>query len=244
MAPAASSTATPPPGGADAFHRLPLLRGLPPHVAAELAGRFAQRMHWAEVAAGQGLVDFDDTTTDVFFVATGQVRIAVRTPGGQELILEDIPAGGFFGDMSAIDGATRSAAVTALNRSRIGRLSGPDFLRMTTETPELALRLMRILAQRLRLMNERMLDLTSLDIRHRLYAELLRLATPATEGTRVISPPPMQHILASRIGARREPVSREIAQLSRAGLVQRARGALVLSRPEILEKRVAAARQK
>jgi DNA-binding MarR family transcriptional regulator len=89
-----------------------------------------------------------------------------------------------------------------------------------------------------------MLDLTSLDIRHRLYAELLRLATPATEGTRVISPPPMQHILASRIGARREPVSREIAQLSRAGLVQRARGALVLSRPEILEKRVAAARQK
>lgn len=244
MALAASSTVSPPPGGAEAFHRLPLLRGLPPPVAADLASRFAPRMRWAEVAAGQALVDFDDTTTDVFFVATGQVRIAVRTQGGQELILEDIPAGGFFGDMSAIDGATRSAAVTALNRSRIGRLSGTDFLRMTTETPELALRLMRILAQRLRLMNERMLDLTSLDIRHRLYAELLRLATPAAEGTRVISPPPMQHILASRIGARREPVSREIAQLCRAGLVQRARGALVLSRPETLEQRVAAARQK
>jgi CRP-like cAMP-binding protein len=244
MAPAKASTAAPPPDGADAFRRLPLLRGLPPEVADEVAARFAPRMRWSEFAPGQGVVDFDDSTTDVFFVATGQVRIAVRTPGGQELILEDLPAGGFFGDMAAIDGAARSAAVTALNRSRIGRLAGADFLRMATGTPELAHRLMRILVQRLRLMNERMLDLTSLDIRHRLYAELLRLAVPGAGSTRVISPPPMQHILASRIGARREPVSREIAQLRRSGLVQQARGALVLSHPEVLEERVAAARQK
>jgi CRP-like cAMP-binding protein len=201
-------------------------------------------MRWMDCGPGQGVVDFDDPTTDVFFVVTGQVRIAVRTPGGQELILEDIPAGGFFGEMAAIDGAPRSASVTALNRSRIGRLPGADFLGMSTGTPELAHRLMQILARRLRLMNERMLDMTSLDIRHRLYAELLRLAVPAADGTRLISPPPVQHILASRIGARREPVSREIAQLVRSGIVQRARGALVLSRPDTLEQRISAARQR
>jgi CRP-like cAMP-binding protein len=234
----------PPPGAAEAFRRLPLLRGLPPAAADGLAARFAPRMRWAEFAPGQNVVEFEDATTDVFFIAAGQVRIAVRTQGGQELILEDLPAGGFFGDMAAIDGAARSAAVTALNRSRIGRLPGAEFLRMVSETPELARRLMRILVQRLRLMNERMLDLTSLDIRHRLYAELLRLAVPGAGSTRVISPPPVQHILASRIGARREPVSREIAQLRRSGLIQQARGALVLSRPDVLEERVAAARQK
>lgn len=233
-----------PPGAAEAFRRLPLLRGLPPATTDGLAARFAARMRWAEFAPGQGVVDFEDATTDVFFIVTGQVRIAVRTQGGQELILEDLPAGGFFGDMAAIDGAARSAAVTALNRSRIGRLPGAEFLRMVSETPELAQRLMRILVQRLRLMNERMLDLTTLDIRHRLYAELLRLAVPGTGCTRVISPPPMQHILASRIGARREPVSREIAQLRRSGLIQQSRGALVFTRPKVLEERVAAARQK
>jgi len=224
---------------ADPFRGWPLLRGLAPAAKA----RFAPRMRWSEVAPGQALVDFDDSTTDVFFVATGRVRIVIRGPGGQELILEDIAAGGFFGEMAAIDGAPRSAAVTALNRSLIGRLPGQDFMRLAGEAPELAQRLMRILVQRLRLMNERMLDLTTLDIRHRLYAELLRLALPAPGGTRTISPPPVQHILASRIGARREPVSREIARLARADLVRRTRGALILCRPDVLEQRLAQARQ-
>ncbi len=238
-----AAASPPPPGTADAFCRLPLLHGLPRAAADGLAARFAPRMRWAEFAPGQSVVDFEDASTDVFFIAAGQVRIAVRTQGGQELILEDLPAGGFFGDMAAIDGAARSAAVTALNRSRIGRLPGAEFLRMVSETPELAQRLMRILVQRLRLMNERMLDLTSLDIRHRLYAELLRLAVPGTGCTRVISPPPMQHILASRIGARREPVSREIAQLIREGLVERTRGALVIVQPAAISERIANARQ-
>lgn len=244
MAPTKLSAGAPLPDGVEAFRRLSLLHDLPVAAAAQVASRFGSRMRWMEFGPGQGVVDFDDPAADVFFVATGLVRIAVRTPGGQELILEDIPAGGFFGEMAAIDGATRSASATALYRSRIGRLSGPDFLDMITETPELAHWLMRILVQRLRIMNERMLDLTSLDIRHRLYAELLRLAVPAGDGTRSISPPPVQHILASRIGARREPVSREIAQLARSGIVHRVRGALVLSRPEMLEQRVAAARQR
>ncbi len=225
---------------ADPFRGWPLLRDLAPATTA----RFAARMRWSEVAPGQALVDFDDPTTDVFFVATGRVRIMIRGAGGQELILEDIAAGGSFGEMAAIDGAPRSAAAMALNRSLIGRLPGQDFMRLAAEAPEVSRRLMRILVQRLRLMNERVLDLTTLDIRHRLYAELLRLALPAQGGTRSISPPPVQHILANRIGARREPVSREIAQLSRTGLIRRTRGTLVLCEPEILEHRLAAARQK
>jgi CRP-like cAMP-binding protein len=179
----------------------------------------------------------------VFFVVTGKVRVVVSTAGGHELILEDISAGGFFGEMAAIDGAPRSAAVTALNRSLIGRLPGPDFMRLLAEAPELAHRLMRVLVQRVRQANERMLDLTTLDTRHRLYAELLRQAgPPAADGTRAITPPPVQHILASRIGARREPVSREIAQLIRDGLVVRTRGALLLRMPEVLAGRVQDAR--
>jgi CRP-like cAMP-binding protein len=234
--PAARSAVAAPP---DPFRRLPLLIGIPPATAA----RFAPRFRWLDALPGQELVGFDDPTSDLFFVATGQVRITVRTEGGQELILEDIAAGGFFGEMAAIDGAPRSAAVTALNRSQLARLPASDFLSLAAEAPELSLRLMRILVARLRQMNERMLDLTTLDIRHRLYAELLRLAIPAADGTRTISPPPVQHILANRIGSRREPVSREIASLCRAGLLRRTRGALILSLPDALEERIAVARR-
>jgi CRP-like cAMP-binding protein len=101
---------------------------------------------------------------------------------------------------------------------------------------------MRGLVQRIRVSNARLLELTTLDIRHRIYAELLREAGPADRrGERIISPPPMQQVLAQRIGARREPVSREMARLVREGVLLRRRGALVLRRAAELERALAAA---
>jgi CRP-like cAMP-binding protein len=106
--------------------------------------------------------------------------------------------------------------------------------------PGLSLRVMRLLTARIREANARMLELTSLDIRHRLYAELLRIAgPPGADGSRSISPPPLQEILAQRIGARREPVSREIARLIREEILARSRGALAIRRPAVLENALA-----
>lgn len=50
----------------------------------------------------------------------------------------------------------------------------------------------------------------------------------------------MQQILAQRIGARREAVSREVARLLRMGVLARSRGALVIRTPEVLERDLAA----
>jgi DNA-binding transcriptional regulator YhcF (GntR family) len=60
-------------------------------------------------------------------------------------------------------------------------------------------------------------------------------------GERVITPPPYHHVLAARIGCRREQVTREFTTLSQEGLIDRTRGALILKRPEILEARIAEA---
>lgn len=209
-------------------------------VPAELLRRHDARATDLTAEAEQLIVDFDDPSDDVFFVLTGSVRVAVRTPGGRELILQDVAAGGFFGEMAAIDGAARSASVTALHRSRICRLPGAVFMDILAESPVLSRRVLQMLTARIREANARMLELTSLDIRHRLYAELLRAAgPPAPDGSRTISPPPVQQILAQRIGARREPISREIARLLREGLLARSRGALVIRRPAELEEAVA-----
>lgn len=203
--------------------------------------RYEGRALWLSAEAGQLILDFDDPSNDVFFVLSGGVRIAVRTPGGRELILQDVQAGGFFGEMAAIDGASRSASVTALHRSRICRMPGALFMIILAESPELSRRMMQMLTARIRETNSRMLELTSLDIRHRLYAELLRSAGPAaSDGSRSITPPPVQQILAQRIGARREPVSREIARLLREGILARSRGALIIRRPMVLKEAVAA----
>jgi DNA-binding transcriptional MocR family regulator len=77
------------------------------------------------------------------------------------------------------------------------------------------------------------MEQTVLDLRHRLYSELLRLSVTRQggEAERVVTPPPYHHVLAARIGCRREQVTREFTTMDQEGLIERRRGALVLKRP-------------
>jgi CRP/FNR family transcriptional regulator, cyclic AMP receptor protein len=195
----------------------------------EVAARHAARITRAQYEPGALVLDFDDVSTDVFFIDSGAVRVVVRSPGGREVILGDLGAGSLFGEMAAIDDAPRSANITALHRSVVARMSGPAFKAMATEVPSAALRVMRVLTLRIRLGNQRLLELATLSLKHRLYAELLREARPRPgTGELVISPPPLQHVLAARIGGRREAVSREVADLIRKRKLVRTPSALVL----------------
>jgi CRP-like cAMP-binding protein len=199
------------------------------------AQRFSARITQATYEPGALVMDFDDVSTDVFFVESGGLRVVVRNAGGREVILGDLRGGDIFGEMAAIDDQPRSANITALNRSVVARMTGQAFREMAAEIPLVALRVMRVLTARIRLGNERLLELATLPLRNRLHAELLREARPrAGGGELVISPPPLQHVLAARIGGRREAVSREIAELLRQGQLRRTAAALVIARPEEL----------
>lgn len=193
---------------------------------------------WLAVGAGELVLDFGDTTDDVFFVAEGAVRVVVRTPAGQEVILGDLGPGEVFGEMAAIDGAPRSANVTALHASRLCRLPAAAFLEVALRSPAVGLRAMRVLTARLRLQDERLFELAVLPVRLRLASELLRLSRPregrGAAAGRVVSPPPPQHVLAARIGARRETVSLMLAELAREGLIEVSARAIALPRPEAL----------
>ena len=57
----------------------------------------------------------------------------------------------------------------------------------------------------------------------------------------MITPPPFHHIMAARIGCRREQVTREFTMMSQEGLIERTRGALILRQPDVLKARVAEA---
>jgi CRP/FNR family transcriptional regulator, cyclic AMP receptor protein len=199
------------------------------------AQRHAARITQATYEPGALVLDFEDVSTDVFFVDAGTVRVMVRNAGGREVILGDLQAGALFGEMAAIDDQPRSANITALHRATVSRMSGRAFREMAAEVPLVALRVMRVLTGRVRLGNERLLEFATLTLRHRVHAELLREARPRpATGELVISPPPLQHVLAARIGGRREAVSREIADMLRKGQLQRTPTALVIVRPDEL----------
>lgn len=220
--------------------RLAFLRGADP----EALSAAAPLARWLAVGPGELVLDFGDATDDVFLVAEGAVRVVVRTPLGLEVILGDLGPGDVFGEMAAIDGAPRSANVTALHASRLCRLPAAAFLGVALRSSAVALRVMRVLTARLRLSDQRLFEQVALPVRHRLASELLRLSRPRDghgAAGRVVSPPPPRHVLAARIGSRRETVAAALAELAREGLVEVSARAIALPRPEALRAAIDAA---
>jgi len=144
-------------------------------------------------------------------------------------------------ELAALDGIKRSANVTALTRGEACVMPAPVFRDLLLANWQVSERLFCLMASRIRELNARFVEQTVLDLRHRLYSELLRLSTPRGEriGERVITPPPFHHIMAARIGCRREQVTREFTMMSQEGLIERTRGALILRQPDVLKARVA-----
>jgi len=201
---------------------------------------YGKRCLWKEYDAHELIIDIDEETTEVRFVLSGLVRVINRFAVGKEVILGEMNPGNFFGELSAFDGETRSANVTALYKSRICIMPQTIFLELMRTSDEINLSVIRVLTQRIRTLNMRLAEQSFLQAKHRLYAELIRLSKPrSTNPTqRSISPPPTQKELAERIGTRREVVSREINALQKQGIFEKSRGALILLNVSELQKRI------
>ncbi len=204
---------------------LPLFEGVDETVLARLESSCA----WRTYEEGELVIDYEDETDDVRFIASGWVRIIVRLATGREMILAEMKEGDYFGELAAIDGSTRSANVTSISRSQMCIMPRAVFM-AALEDHKINRRVLTMFASRIRQLNGRLAEHSFLQTKHRLYCELLRLSRPRLghEGQRCITPPPTQKELAARIGTRREVVSREIANMKRGEILEKTTGALVL----------------
>ncbi len=192
--------------------------------------RLDTRCIWRRAHAKEWIIDYQDESTDVFFLITGVARVMIRSISGRETILRDINAGAFFGELAAIDGQTRSASILAVTDTTIAKMSAAVFLETVTSHADVALQLLQLITGQVRMLANRVNEFTTLAIRERLVMELLRLSKSnrANPKEATISPPPVHADLAGRISTRRETVTKELSAMEREGLVRRGRGAMTL----------------
>jgi CRP/FNR family transcriptional regulator, cyclic AMP receptor protein len=185
---------------------------------------------WLKTPAGFWIVGQTEQDRDVYFIMTGRLR-AVQHGARQDVIFTDMEAGTFFGELAAIDGAPRALSVFAVNDSLVAKMPSAAFVETMYSHRPLAEAVIATLIARLRTMTRRVGELGQLDVRSRVHAELLRLARPDRGDPKraIIVAPPNQSELASRINTRRETVSREINAMERGGLIERRRGAIVIT---------------
>jgi len=99
--------------------------------------------------AGSVIFREGDEARELFVVKSGQVRIQI----GNRTVAE-LGADSIFGEMALIDNEPRSATVIAATDVELVAVSEKQFLFLVSQTPYFALKVMRVLAQRLRATNK------------------------------------------------------------------------------------------
>jgi CRP-like cAMP-binding protein len=110
-------------------------------------------------------------------------------------------------------------------------MPGAVFLEVLNNQPLVSMFLLKHLAARVRELDNRVLEFSTLDVWHRVSCELLRLARPDPGNSRrgILAPVPTQAEIAARISTSREAVVREMKALERDGLLKRERGMVILT---------------
>ena len=199
---------------------VPIFSDLSPSDLNKIAERMIQRTY----AKGQMILLEDDLGQTFFVIAGGSVKITRLSDDGREVILAMLGESDFFGEMSLLDGAGRSANVVALEASEVLTLSRNNFLEILQDYPKISISLLDELTQRIRKSDQQIESLSLSDVEQRIGITLIRLAEELgtiKQGNVKIKNLPYQQDIANMAGTSRETVSRTFKLLEEKGLVTR-----------------------
>lgn len=168
------------------------------------------------------VIKAEDEGDTLFVISRGQVKVSIVSKDGREVILSILAEGDFFGEMSLLDGHPRSANVTTMQETDLLMVRREDFLRLVMNTPQIAIKLLSVLAGRLRKTDRKIEGLALLDVTGRITQTLLQLAedqgVPYPDGVLIRNRPTHQN-LAKMSGTTRETVSRVLKRLANQGYI-------------------------
>ena len=205
-------------------HRL--LRSLPDDPQAPAGGVATRRLRRHDVLYRPG-----DPAEELFVVQSGTIGIASATLDGREALIALLGRGEVFALCSLFDGGPHANQARALEASTVVAIPYDAVRRALEQRPALLWGLMRIMAGRLRVVDQALADAVSLDVTGRTAKRLLQLAGDADE----FQLPITQEELAALVGASRERVNKALATFVRLSWIeQRDRRYRILDRSQLV----------
>jgi CRP-like cAMP-binding protein len=215
-----------------------LLSFLPARLAEMLFGQARA----AQLAPQQMLFTAGDPGDGFYLVDEGLLKVNVVSPGGSERILAILGPGDLVGELAIIDGAPRSASVTAIRETTLRFVSRAAFEAVAAREPELYRHMMVMLARRLRAIDDVLTATSFLPLQGRTARALLSLAQAfgkdVGSGRILIQQKVSQSDIAAMAGISRENVSRILQEWIRRSLVSRLAGYYCLEDKPALEREV------
>jgi uncharacterized membrane protein len=130
----------------EALRSVPLFSSLDDDSAKELRELLQEK----RVTGNTRLFNAGEKGDAMYLIQSGRVRISIRDEDGHNLILAELAQGDFFGEMSIIDGRQRSADASVIEDAMLAVLSRDDFLSFVRTNPDVPLKMLSALSERLR----------------------------------------------------------------------------------------------
>lgn len=193
-----------------------LFRDLQTEQLDQLLDRHRETSHQED----QVIVMEQDWGESVFLLLSGLAKVRTYTADGDEVVMSLLGEGDVFGEMAALDGATRSADVVALTTVRLLKMRVAPFASLLQGESAFAMALARLESSRLRDLNQRF-ALQSADATTRLLDALAYLARKSSKDIdpAAVIPPLAQREIALIAGLARETASRTLSKLKNRGTV-------------------------
>ncbi len=191
--------------------------------------------------SGEVIFHRDDPGQVLYVIKEGKVKISRVSPDGQEIVLTVLGKGECFGEFAIIDGLPRSADAITLEKVECYTLQRSDFHNAISKNPKIAIQVLEVLTQRLRINDQMVEDLIFLDVYGRVAKKLLELAETHGEkvenGTR-INVRLTQQELASMVGASRESVNKVMGYFTDKNFISTDKHRITLHRINELKRRI------
>ncbi len=194
--------------------RVPLFAGLTDAQFDLLAAGSTRR----NFPKGRMIVAEGEPSQSLYILLSGRAKVQRSDSEGKEVILAILGPGEFFGEMSLIDDAPRSASVITLESCDFMAINKDSFKTMISQSTEMCLQIMKGLVKRLRGADQKIETLALLDVYGRVARVLLDFSENV-DGERVVKGKLPRQEIAKMIGASREMVSRVMKGLETDGYI-------------------------
>jgi CRP/FNR family transcriptional regulator, cyclic AMP receptor protein len=176
-----------------------------------------------------------DPADSVHLVVKGRFDVRITTAHGDVVALAIHGPGDTFGEIAVVTGAERSATVTALEPGETLVVRGSELRRLAREHASVDEVLVRVLAEHVAFLSERLVEAYTVDAEARVARRVLELGRVYGSGPPVVIPL-IQEDLAALAGTSRATVNRVLRDAERRGLIEVGRGRTVLVDPEGLAR--------
>lgn len=179
-----------------------------------------------------------DPGREMYIVAAGRLKVSAISEEGKELSFFILHERDIFGELALLDGETRSVSVTTIGPCELLVLRQRDFQALLRDRQQIGLRLLSMLAGKVRATTSLYQSSVFIEIPGRLASKLLELAEEHGEETEhgvVIDFRLSQYELGTLINASRESVNKQLKTWESGGIIELRGGRICIREPEVLE---------